>query len=572
MRQFTEQVAAPDGTLLATDVRLPDGEGPWPATLFRTPYLRSNEFLPLFPDEQHQLAVVLQDVRGRHGSQGRFDMGGSDIGDGAATIGWIAQQPWCNGRVAMHGISYAGHTQLQAARAKPPALQTIAPIRCPAWWRPLTMHEGGAWSLSLAAHWLPLQAAEAPGCPPATRDALSEIALQFEQICTYPPGPPTPQGTLDLAKVFAHPGLTRRPYRDRREYDGVPDYAAVWRSFFERPFTGSWLHDSGPAPGDDPQCDVLLIGGWYDCWAKDAVAMFQALQRARRGRHRLVMRPSSHAPDPAGERDLGYEARRYDDLLSVTWTEELLQGNTRLLDELAPVTWFHIGANVWRESEAWPPPQAMSMDFFLGAAESRSTGVVLSTAPNETGSVTFVYDPRDPLPTMGGASLGLPPGSIEQARWSSEHRPDVVSFTGAVFAEPLDLAGPVVAEIHLASDARDTDVVVKLLDVFPDGRIYNIADGIVRGRFRNGREELLVPGEPAVFAVHCWDIAYRIDAGHRLRVDVTSSSFPKYEPNANTGNPLGSDTDADLRVAHQTVLTGPSHPSRIRLTALPASH
>ena len=570
MRSWTAAVAVRDGVHLATDVRLPDGEGPWPATLFRTPYLRTNEFLPLEPSADLQLAVVLQDVRGRFGSEGDFDLGARDSDDGTDTIAWIRRQPWCDGRVAMHGVSYAGRTQLQAARRQPEGLVSIAPTRCPAWWRPLTMHEAGALQLSLAAHWLPLQAMEAPGCSDATRRALAQIAVTFDQICDYPAGPPTAQCTLNLERAAQHPGLSRRPFIDRPEYAPLPAFADAWRRLFATPFTESWVTDPGPQPGDAPDCPALILSGWYDCWAQDAVAMAQQLQRRENGRTKLVMTPFSHAPEPAGELDTGPDARRFDDWAAIAWNREWLFDRSRALRDLAPVTYFVVNANRWCEAPAWPPPGSRAHTLFLQCGPGRDDGSLRDEPAHEERSVSFVYDPRDPMPSLGGAALGLPAGPVEQARWGPQHRGDVCSFTGEPLTEDVDLCGPVEATLFVASDARDTDVVVKVLDVFPDGRVYNICDGIVRARFRRGGgdESLLVPGAVERYRIHCWNIAYRVRAGHRLRVDVTSSSFPKYEPNANTGAPLGTDRMEDLRPAVQTVRTGGSCPSGVTVTAM----
>jgi hypothetical protein len=298
--------------------------------------------------------------------------------------------------------------------------------------------------------------------------------------------------------------------------------------------------------------------------------MFAQLRRRHPpGRHQLIMAPFSHAPEPAGTLPLGPEAGRFDDWTSIAWTREILLDESRRFAEMAPVTYFMVNANRWLEATTWPPERAATMTLFLAAGDGRAGGWLRGRPPDDCARVDFVYDPRDPMPTMGGAQLGLPAGPIEQTSVDAHHRSDVCSFTGDVLRADLDLAGAVTAEIHLATDARDTDVVVKLVDVFPDGRAYNIADGIVRGRFLAGDGvERLLDGGVHRFRVHCWDVAYRVQAGHRLRCDVTSSSFPKFDPNPNTGAPLGSDQQGDLRPARQTVMTGGAHPSCVRLTHL----
>lgn len=558
-------VPAPDGTSLHTVARPATTHAPAPASLFRTPY--GVEFEMIDPNAQlprNEIAVVLQDVRGRGGSGGAFDIGESDPGDGAAAIAWTAQQPWCNGRVGMHGISYAGYTQLQAARAHPEQLVAIAPARCPAWWRPLTMHEGGALCLSLAAHWLPRQAAEAPETPDDARESLYRLALEFEQVVV--PGA-NGRPWLDMDRVRAHRGLTHLPLRDRPEYDAAPRYRHIWQEMLARPFTHSWCTDPGPASHDAPRVPTLIFGAWYDLWAQDQVAMFQALHRVAPGNHRLVMTPYSHAPEPAGDIAYGPNATRFDDSLAALWLQDWLLSRRTIVDELAPVTWYVVGADRWDEAQQWPPPDARTLTLHLAQGPERHAGTLQTAAPDQAGITRWVHDPRDPVPTRGGPALGLPGGPVDQSDRTGGARPDVCSFTGAPLTEPLELAGPVVAAICAHSDADDADICVVLLDVAPGGRARNIADGYLRGRWRNGPHTTpLRPNQPARFDVHCWNVAHRIEAGHRLRVDVSASSFPRYDVNPGTGAVPGSDGPDDLRSARMGLHTGGPHPSRITLT------
>jgi putative CocE/NonD family hydrolase len=559
---------------LNTVVRLPpSGAGPWPASLFRTPYGVDFEMVDVnLGRNPATVAVVTQDVRGRGGSSGVFDFGLSDGADGAAAVAWAAAQPWCDGTVGMHGISYAGMTQLRAARSRPAGLRAIAPARCPAWWRPLTMHEGGALCLSLAAHWMPRQAAEAPDTHDAARGALYALALEFEQVVRVgADGLPC----LDVAAARAHHALSRLPLIDRAEYAAAPLFGRAWQELFTAPFTHTWLSDPGPPAQDAFDVPVLIVGGWYDLWAQDQVSMFAALQRggaAGGAQHRLVMAPTSHAPAPAGLTALAPNAGRYDDALLVEWTQSWLAGDGGIARDLAPVTYYVVGADRWDEAASWPPPGVRSLPLYLQAGPDRSSGSLGVAGPDDDGAVWWVHDPSDPVPTRGGPALGLPAGPMDQDGISGGARPDVCSFTGPPLGEPLELAGPVVATIWLATDAADTDVCVRLLDVDAAGRAVNITDGYVRGRHRFG------PGTPRLrrgaverFPVHCWNIAYRVEAGHRLRVDVCSSSFPRYDVNAGTGATPGTDRREDLRAARQTLCTGPATPSLVVVTVRPGA-
>jgi putative CocE/NonD family hydrolase len=552
---------------LNTVVRLPGGEGPWPASLFRTPYGVDFEMVDVnLGHDPGTVAVVLQDVRGRGGSSGVFDFGSSDGADGAAAVSWVSEQPWCNGAVGMHGISYAGMTQLRAALRRPAGLRAIAPARCPAWWRPLTMHEGGALCLSLAAHWMPRQAAEAPDTPDAARASLYALALEFEQIVRV-----DASGTpfLDMPAVRAHHALQRMPLIDRFEYQAAPVFGHAWRQLFTSPFVHTWVSDPGPPDSDVIDVPALILGGWYDPWAQDQVSMFAALQRAgaARAAHRLVMTPTSHAPSPAGLTALAPHAGRYDDSLLVSWTQSWLCGDGGIVRELAPVTFYVVGADRWDEADSWPPPGVRTVSLYLAAGSDRASGLLGDAPLDVDGAVRWVHDPQSPVPTRGGPALGLPAGPMSQEGLTGGARPDVCSFTGPPLLEPLELAGPVVAAVWLATDAADTDVCVRLLDVDPSGRALNITDGYVRGRHRFGPgTPPLRPGAVEQFPVHCWNIAYRVEAGHRLRVDVCSSSFPRYDVNAGTGATPGTDRREDMRAAQQTLCTGQATPSHIALT------
>jgi len=550
------QPVTEDGFTLATVVRTPQGEGPWPASLFRTPYGTAFEMVePNDGLDEPRIAVALQDVRGRGASGGAFDLGASDGGDGAAAVEWLAAQPWCDGNVAMHGISYAGMTQLRAALRRPPSLRAIAPARCPAWWRPLTLHEGGAICLSLAAHWLPRQAAEAPDTPDSARAALYALALEFEQVVRY-----EPDGSqwLDLDALRRHPAM-RLPLRDRPEYAAAPVFGHIWQSLFDSPFPHTWLSDPGPAPDDRIDVPVLVFGAWYDPWAQDQVSMLGALQRHSpphvAAQHRLVMTPFSHAPMPAGETLHAPGATRFDDRLLARWTQEWLLGDGRDARDLAPATWYVVGADRWDEAGSWPPPDVRALTLHLDACGDIAAGSLVgadAAGGLDDRSVAWSHDAGDPVPTRGGPALGLPAGPMRQGDLTAGARPDVCSFTSAPLAGPLEICGAVVASISMQTDAADADVCVKLLDVAPGGAARNVADGYVRGRFRFG------PGTPAVrpgavetYPVHCWSVAYRVEAGHRLRVDVCSSSFPRYDVNA---------------AARQRLHTGPAHPSSISLS------
>lgn len=560
-RHLTAAVDAGGSVRLHTEVFLPSGQGAWPALLMRTPYGVGDQRGDARRLAGEGFAVVVQDVRGRFGSTGTFDLGASDRDDGSAAVAWVAAQPWCDGRVASRGVSYPAFTQWQALVGRPPALACAAPVMGPAWWRGLDFRRGGAVDLVTAAHWLPRQAAADPGVDADA--AVRMFARAFEAEHLVAPG----EAAFAVEDALDHPALGRDRLREPWPVEGSAAFEALWRRIFDTPLSG----DTGPGPGDGADAPVLAVGGWYDPWVDDAVAAFRHLRRhgsaEARAAHRLVVTPFGHGFDLPREIDFGPHAWLVGLDAGDRWAAEWLLGRGETLRSLAPVTWFVVGAepgDAWRSADDWPPPGVRVHRLSLAPQ-----GRLAAEAPGAPFGIGFVYDPSRPVPTRGGAGLILPPGPCDQTGLTGGARDDVLSFDRAPLREPLELAGPVEAEIHLSSSAPDTDVTVKLLDVSPDGRAVNICDGILRARWRHGGESPpLTPGVAEPFRLRLGNVGYRIRSGHRLRVDVSSSNFPRYDRNPNTGAPDGSDAAADRRPARQVVHGGRGVPSHVSLPVL----
>ena len=565
-RQFRTEVAV-DGAVLATEVELPPTGGPSPASLFRTPYGREN----VFPDPSalpgNGVALVNQDVRGRWGSTGTFALGATDAEDGARAVEWLTRQPWCDGRVAGRGLSYPGLMQWAMALGRPRGLVCIAPMMAPAFWRGMSLREGGALQLALAAHWLTRQAAEAPDVPDHLRAELFAEALEFEQV-VVPSTDGSGRWETSLERSLAHHALSGEPLADPRRFRGTEPFASIWRRLFESPDMGNWFTDPGPAAASRVDVPVLVMAGWYDVWSHEATVGFRHLQETSSPglteQHRLVVAPYGHGTGWAGELPSPADADRFACDLDIRWSLEWLFDRDRDLRDLAPVTYFCYNAG-WRSAVAWPPPEVRPQRWFIDCdvdALSPTTAPGLSKA-------TFVYDPSNPVPSRGGRALGLPAGPCRQDGITAGARPDVLSFDSAPLRQDVVITGVVEARLTVTSDAAHTDFTAKLIDVHPDGVAYSICDGICRTRFRDGRPSRPLSRDlPTEVRIHLGSIAYAVAAGHRLRLDISSSNFPWYDRSPNVDAPEGSVTSADWRPAEQVVWSGPEHMSFIDMTVM----
>ena len=322
------------------------------------------------------------------------------------------------------------------------------------------------------------------------------------------------------------------------------------------------------------QVPSFNIGGWFDIFLSDTIANFAAMRRQGRP-SKLLIGPWSHTNyrSPVGELDFGFASQAsfinlQTDMtrLQLRWFDHWLKGvDTGLLAE-PPIRLFVMGANVWRDEQEWPLARAAATPFYL-----RAEGGLSQAPPDGESPDSYTYDPANPVPTHGGAVLiapEFPPGPVDQQR--VEARPDVLTYTTPPLEHDTEVTGPVCVQLWACSSAPDTDFVARLVDVYPDGRAFNLTDGIIRARYRDGsRESLLEPGEPYAFNIDLWATSNVFKAGHRIRLQVTSSNFPRWDRNPNTGHPFGQ--DAELRTARQTILHDREHPSHV-LLPLVAAH
>ena len=541
-----------DGTVLRADVYRPGGTGPWPVLLARLPYGKQTPMMGVVLDPlaaaRRGFLVVIQDTRGRFASEGEWEPWSYEERDGYDTVRWAAALPGSNGSVGMIGGSYFGNTQWMAALSKPPELKAIAPMIT--WSDPDDglWTRGGAIELGITAPWTLMHGADTLMRRHRTDlDGLvSGVTGLVQDLDGLARGgyAELPAGRFP---AFARHDLPELGYeRSRRE----PEWA--------RSCTVAGRHDEVELP-------TFQIGGWYDIFTQGTLDNFTAMRRAGRSAT-LIMGPWTHTnwQHVVGDVNFGFAAHsdfmgmrgRVHDM-QYDWFARTLGEGAALEPDTGTVLLFVMGINQWREETEWPLARAVDTDFHLSAG-GRLTREPPSTAEQ---AEEFTYDPMDPVPTTGGALLmtdDFRPGPLDQA--AVEARADVLVFTSEPLAEDLEVTGRVRAVLFAATDGPSTDWVARLCDVDENGVSLNVTDGIVRVR-------AATPGEAAEHVVDLWSTSIVFKAGHRIRVQITFSNFPRWDRNLNTGEPEESATTA--RTARQQVFRDPARPSRIVLPVVP---
>jgi putative CocE/NonD family hydrolase len=571
-----------DGVILRADVYRPAGAGPYPVLLTRTPYGKAA--LPMTVETNRALAaqgsiVVAQDVRGRFASEGEFRVNRDDILDGHNTVVWAAGLEGSTGSVGMFGVSSMGITQLLAAARRPPPLKAIFPVQCRASQYPRPYY-GGAFHLGDRLGWSLMQAVD-------TADKLgldaSEIrrfgALVRERMAALLAGDQEAADRLRAAMVaMLDPWLRHLPLA------GLPVLQGVAPHSFEQlahPTYDEFWHDLEVTRWF-PQMDLpcFTVGGWYDLMLQGNLDIFTGLRaRARtpesRRAQKLLVGPWTHGQFVAQAGELNFGPAAGIDLLTLQrrWFDHWLKGiDTGLLDE-PPVRLFVMGANRWRDEQEWPPARTRYVPYDLhsgGRANTRNGDGTLSVEqPGAEPPDTYVYDPDDPVPSVGGKTLGLGslPGPFDQR--AAQARPDVLCYTTPPLPSDLEVTGPLVVTLSAASSAPDTDWTAKLVDVHPNGYAQNLQEGILRASHRipGANPSPIRPGEVYEYTIDLWATSAVFLAGHRIRVEISSSNFPHWDRNTNTGLPAAT---ADRTViAHQTVFHDADRPSHILLPIIP---
>lgn len=577
-----------DGVRCATDLYFPagdgrKGEGEFPVVLQRTPYDKVNAAATGRYYAERGYVAAMQDVRGRYASEGTFYPFADEGPDGYDVVEWLAAQPWCDGKVGTLGQSYCAADQSALASLDPPHLAAMIVTYGPSSYFHHAMRHNGVLELRFFVYAFLMAS--------TSREAMAD---------------PTIKAALDEAYGNIWEWLRNYPItRGNSPLRLVPSYEQWCLDLMTHAtYDEHWRQPGfGPRPWYDQHADVptLYIGGWYDTYTRSTVENFVEMSRRQQSAVHLLMGPWTHggvgaptAGDASFLPDGGlsdYEATR------LRWLDHHLKGLPTGLGGERPVKYFVMGGGPgpedrgkivvhggqWRSADAWPPPSCEPTSYYL-----RADGALSEQPPDDDMQPTrYVFDPADPVPTIGGHLSAIPIAAGAYDQRNDERfvgsrgtlplasRNDVLVFQTEALAEDVVIAGPIEVVLWVSTDAPDTDFTAKLIDLYPasanypDGCALNIADSIARLRFRNGfeREELAEPGEVYELRFEMYPSANRFMAGHRIRLDISSSNWPRFEVNTNTGGPLG--VERRMRTTENCVYHDRERPSHILLPMMP---
>lgn len=529
-----------DGVHLSANIFLPAEHAHVPTILVRTPYGKGTGLIPNYQAfVERGYAVVVQDVRGRYESEGVFEQFHHEPVDGDDTLNWIASQPWSNGKIGMIGGSYVGITQWKAAWRNNPHLKAIFPVVSgDDDYRDRYYSRGGAVKLGHRLEWM-AENLKVPGYQPDFNRFIWHLPLR----------------TADRAAT----GGVSEVYQEVMNH---PAFDAFWRAISTRERL------------DQIRIPVYAVGGWYDNYAQGDLEAFVSLRKTN-GRNHLLIGPWPHNMSlKFADADFGPDAAIPVRRLQLQWFDQWLLGRETPLTSAPPLKVFVMGRNQWLEAQEWPPAEARATVFYLDSGGHANTlagdGRLRRGLSSHIAEDAYSYDPRNPVPTRGGAVCCnprvFPWGPLDQR--PVEGRADILVYTTSPLRRDFEVVGPVKVVLYVTTTARDTDFTAKLVDVFPDGRARILTDGILRLRYRKSleRAELAVPGEVQEITVDAGETANVFLKGHRLRLEISSSNFPKFDRNPNTGGPIADETR--LLRASQKVYHGGTRASRLELMTI----
>ncbi|MBV9762880.1 MAG: CocE/NonD family hydrolase [Acidobacteriaceae bacterium] len=595
------KVMAPmaDGKRMATDIYRPkDGSKKYPIIFVRTPYNFNywdvahgvpRDMKAELDAVKRGYAYVEMNERGHFFSEGNYDILGAPLSDGSDAISWMSSQPWSNGKVGTIGCSSTAEWQLGVAALGNPAFTTMIPQgfgagvgRVGPYYEQGNWYRGGAVQMLFIAWINGEQNQVRPMFPADTTQAdLIRVSKSFD-LAEHPPA-------VDWAKALRH-----LPEKDiLKSVDGpkgifadnmpVPTEGAMIERTPNSPawYAGGLWHDNKPIniPG-------LWFMSWYDVSVGPNLAAYNLVRRTARGeaanQQYAVIAPTLHcgykrATDHTmvGERDMG-DARLDYDALTYGWFDHFLKGEENgILKKTPKVQYYTMGLNKWQAAETWPPEGAEPMTFYLdseGKANSLfGDGVLSATRPSSDHTDRFIYDPKNPVPSYGGnvccTGNAVTGGAFDQR--AMEARNDILVYTSKPLEEGLEFSGPITPTIYVSSDAKDTDVTVKIIDVLPDGTAYNLDETIQRLRYREGYDKkpvFMAPGKVYKVTLQPLTTSNYFDAGHRVRVEISSSNFPRFDRNLNTGGNNYDETEGV--VAHNAIHHSAQYPSQVVFTVV----
>jgi putative CocE/NonD family hydrolase len=555
-----------DGVTLYSDIYRPKADGTFPIILMRTPYDKSVSWAvaPAYQVATQGYIVIVQDVRGRYTSEGEWYPFRHESEDGYDAIEWAAALPFSNGKVGMTGGSYVGATQMLAAIAHPPHLAGICPVVTASNYHDGWTYQGGALEQWFDQNW-------------TTQLATNTLWRLIEKDTNALLGAPTlplthyPAFNYAALPVGADSTAQLAPYY--LDWLAHPDYDAYWKQWS--------IEEHFP----DIQVPALHIGGWYDIFLGGTLRNYMGIKahggtEAARNGQRLLIQIGGHAGfgRKIGDVDFGDEAVKFPptDVL-LAWYDYLFKGVKNEFSQTdKPVRIFAMGENAYHQESDWPPPEGKLNRYFLhsgGSANSlRGDGSLSLAAPKKETPDKFAYDPANPVPTIGGSlccdAEHYEPGPRDQR--AAENRNDVLVYSTKPLDEDMEVTGPVTLELWAKSSAVDTDFTAKLVDVSSNGLALDLTDGILRMRYRESQEkpEMMNPDGIYKVAVDLWATSNVFKKGHILRLEVSSSNFPRFDRNLNTGSIQA--TSRDFVSAINTILHDSEHPSALLVPVIPA--
>ncbi len=573
-----------DGVTLYADIVRPDAPGSFPVLLSRTPYGKAGSSDPNGPNTffaRYGYVSVTQDCRGRFASEGDYDTIFQEAADGYDAVEWSARLPWSDGRVGTTGQSYLGLTQYLIAcnDPMPPSLRAMAPVSASSdYHQSWIYHTGGA---SLWGWMVPYAIFKG-------RDTLRRAGRDdlVDQVMSYVDGEFAQIRRTALGLNFTTPltaeWFSHLPIKDWGDLlaETAPYFAEHIANAADGPY---WHRANVNRHARSVSVPMLHVTSWYDIFAEGGPNVYRSVKDrsehavARNGQ-RLIIGPWGHllpysvpSSRGAGDIDFGDEALIDLNHILLRWFDHWLKDADNGIMEEPPVSVFTLGENRWQSLADWPPPAMRAVRWYLHSAGRAATahgdGVLSMLPPGDEPHDAFRYDPADPVPSLGGNNLIIDMGVQDQR--PVEERPDVLVFTSEPMTRPMEITGPVSVELWASSSAVDTDFTAKLIDVRPDGYAMNLLDGIIRARYRDSAEvaELMQPERPYRFTIDLWATSNVFLAGHRIRLEISSSNFPRFDRNLNTGAAFGEGSTGVT--AHQQVFHDRDRPSAVVLPVIP---
>ena len=550
-----------DGVTLKADIYRPAGDGPFPVLLTRTPYNKDGMSPIGRQGAAHGFMMVLQDTRGRYASEGEWYPFKHEIDDGYDTVEWAAALPHANGKVGMFSGSYVGATQMLAAIAHPPHLAGICPIVTASNYHENWTYQGGAFEQWFNQSWTSGLAEDTLNrkIVAANNATVGDKVLPLTQYPLFNThfDPGSPSTTAELAPYFL-------------DWLSHPLYDDYWKQ---------WSIEENY---QNIQVPALHVAAWYDIFLGGSLRNYLGLhahagnEEARKGQHLMVI-IGGHSGNgrTVGAVDFGPNAPFNENDVILDFYDYLFLGKQNEFANGKPVKIFVMGKNEWRFEDAWPLERAKETRYYLqsdgNAKSSSGDGALATAAGGKQAADTYVYDPANPVPTVGGPlccdGQHMPPGPREQKE--VEDRSDVLLYSTPPLERDLEVTGPVSLDLFAKSSAADTDFTAKLVDVWPDGKAINLTEGILRARFREstGKPDPIEPGKVYEYKIDLWATSNVFLKGHRIRLEVSSSNFPRFDRNLNTGKDAA--TSSEFVKATNSVLHDKEHPSALVLPVIP---